>query len=325
MNDIPYLEIKSDVGDKSELATFTNGMLYHFSAEDEENISAMMKGEYTLTAAGDEATSILEIKDPVLNEPFMKATHQLNILLEKVRILLGSRDKRKRGFVFNKPSLTSFTLINEPTESKMVWANIADPSGERHCCAVSCKIGNRVVYREDVTRAMNNALSELHNTVARLERQLSEFSIRRITDEASRLQESQVTNMTGMLITVKNLMDEASEKRTELQMVQRKYPEDPIARVIRHSSLTQTTGQKPEWQSYQTQLAKNRDKLIVKSKKFKVDTITTLEERVLNVTFVGSSLAMTLEPLILNAGLEIFVMTREHPLGNTPQAQHPLT
>jgi hypothetical protein len=295
MDDIPYLEIA---------AIFTNGIQYRVSAQDTMCISSMKKGEYKLSAAEDETTSTLEIKDTLLNEPFIEAVQLLNNLVHGIKANLDGRGRKSRFLQANKPSVVSFTPLDEPTEAKMVCADIIDPSGKRYCCAVAFRIGDNVVLRVDVIRAMRSTLSKLRSALERLKRELPQFYIKKVTNEASRSRQHQVDKMIDMLSTFENKIEEARQKEMKLQHMRLNYPEDPITRVV-YPGWSQETGQKPEWQHYQIDLAKNRDKLFVRSRKLKVATITPVNGYGLNVTFVGSSLVFSAEPLTLSAGIEI--------------------
>lgn len=281
INEIPHLEITAEDGrDNTILAWFTNKVQYRISARDPETISSMEKGQYVLRAVDNETVSNLKIDDDILNEPFIKATTHLNGLLKDIRYYFGGKDDKRRSglsvasvFSSNRPSVTSFTPISEPTEATKVWADVVSPSGERTCCAVAFKIGNRVVYRDDILGEMNSTLSKLKNAVERMDKEVERFLPKRVIDEASRLQQAQVAKLTDTLNKVKAFIEDAKIKRGEVQGIRREYSEDPITRVI-YPSVTQTTGEKLEWQDYKTQLKADGARLFVLSKKPTVESVS---------------------------------------------------
>jgi hypothetical protein len=304
INEIPHLEITAEDGrDNTILAWFTNKVQYRISARDPETISSMEKGQYVLRAVDNETVSNLEIDDDILNEPFIEATTHLNGLLKDIRYYFGGKDHKRRSglsvasvFSSNKPSVTSFTPINEPTEATKVRADVVSPSGERTCCAVAFKIGNRVVYRDDILREMSSTLSQLKNAVERMDKEVERFLPKRVIDEASRLQKAQVAKLNDTLNKVKAFMEDARIKRGEVQGIRREYPEDPITRVI-YPSVIQTTGEKPEWQDYKTQLKTDGARLFVLSKKLTVESVSPGDDHIVKLTFAGCAFTLSVEPL----------------------------
>jgi hypothetical protein len=294
VNDIPSLDIVTEV-----IAEFKNLGQYRVSAIGSGYISSMEKGQYVLTAVEDATVSKLEIDDDILNEPIIEAIRHYERLLKDIRSY--SDEGRRRGsvaslFSSKRPSVTAFTPINEPTEATKVRADVVSPSGERTCCAVAFKIGDRVVYREDILREMNSTLSELKNAVERMDKEVERFLPKKVIDEASRLQQAQAAKLTDTLNKVKALMEDARIKRGEVQGIRREYPEDPITRVI-YPSVTQTTGEKPEWQDYKTQLETDGARLFVLSKKLTVESVSPGDDHIVKLTFAGCAFTLSVEPL----------------------------
>ena len=303
INEIPHLDISSDDAKNSLLALFTNDAKYRVSATDAEEISAMKKGTYALSCVDTEAVSSsvnLEIEDEILNEPFIEATKQLNHIVEEIESCFGGGGQSRRALFLIRGTVPSavFTPVEEPAEARRFWADIIFPGDKntRQCCAEAFKVQNRVVYQIDIIREMNSHLRKLKPAVERLEKEITKYAVKKANDEVSRLQQQEVNKLMEMLRKVKGLVEESGRKRDQLQKMSRNHPEDPILRVL-YSSFVNRSGKRPEWESYQTQLSKDRKSLIVRSKKFVVDTIRPADGHVRKLTFIGSSLIVSVESL----------------------------
>lgn len=303
INEIPHLDISSDDRDDTLLAWFTNSTQYRVSSFEIEFISAMQKGTYILKTQDDAKLASLEITDEVLNEPFVEATRIINLLIYGIRNQFGGRMLRRRLTISRNPSITSFSPLDEVTEAKKFSADIVSPNGERERIAEAFKIGNRVVYCQDVLREMNSSLSKITAAAERLQKELNKHSDIRGIDEAARVQRGEVEKLVEHLTNVKTLINQAKEKRTELQQVHRDLPEDPIKRVI-YPSFTQMVNEKPEWQSYQSQLARDGARLIVRSKKLNIANVRLTDNNVTRVSFAECSIILAVEALSTN-GTEV--------------------
>jgi hypothetical protein len=205
------------------------------------------------------------------------------------------------------PSITAFSPLDEVTESKKFSADIISPNGERERIAQAFKIGNRVVYCQDVLREMNSSLSKITAAVERLQKELNKHSDIRGSDEAARVQRGEVDKLNEHLMTAKTLINQAKENRTELQQVHRNLPEDPITRVI-YPSFTQMISEKPEWQAYQSQLARDGARLIVKSKKLNITNVILTDNNVAKLSFAECNIILTVEPLTTNGNTVPYIL-----------------
>jgi hypothetical protein len=305
INEIPPLDISSDDRDNDLLAIFTNDVKYRVSPIDADDISAMRKGTYLLSCVDKKsgfASVNLEIEDEILNKPFLEATKKLNSIVEEIKSFFGGPNpgpRRKWGLAGRVPSAV-FTPVEEPAEARRFWADIVTP-GEgsfRECCAEAFKVRNRVVYHKDIIRGMNSSLKMLRAAIDRLKIEIAKYEVKKRSDEMSRLQHSEVTKLDEMVRNVELLMKDCEKKRENLQKITRLHPEDPIKKVLYPSSVN-TSGDRPEWQIYQTQLSKDNLRLIVQSKKLTVETVSPGDGQIVKVTFAGSSLVVSVEPLTL--------------------------
>jgi hypothetical protein len=308
VNEIPHLDISSDDRDDTLLASFTNFNQYRVSSFDIEYISAMQKGTYTLKTPDNAKLANLEISDEVLNEPFVEATRIINILVSGIRTQFGGRMMRRRLTINRNPSITSFTPLDEVTEAKKFSADIVSPNGERERIAEAFKIGNRVVYIDDLLREMNSSLTKITAAAERLQKELDKHSDIKGTDEASRIQRGEVEKLDHHLTTVKTLISQAKENRTQLQQVHRNLPEDPIKSVM-YPSFTQMSNEKPEWQPYQSQLARDGARLIVKGKKLTIANIRHTDNNLTRLSFAECSVILAVEAL-LSVGNEVPYLLR---------------
>jgi hypothetical protein len=217
-------------------------------------------------------------------------------LIYGIRNQFGVRVSRRRISLSRAPSITSFTSIDELTEAKKFSADIVSSNGERDHIAEAFKIGNRVVYCEDVLREMNTSLSKITAGAERLQKELHKHSDIRGSDEAARVQLREIDKLNDQLMNVKTLIEQAKTKRTQLQQVHRNLPEDPITRVI-YPSFTQTVGEKPVWQSYQSQLARDGARLIVKCKQLTITNVIKADNNVAKLSFSECSAILAVEPL----------------------------
>jgi hypothetical protein len=300
MNDIPHLEITAEDHDNKLQAWFTNKKLYRLKADDPDLISDMKEGTYVLTSLDSDESPNLVIDSKVLNKPFLDGTRELNILVQKIKGYFGGQFQRQGTFTRvlqrNGPSVTPFAEIYEPTEAKWLWAEIVPPTGDRQRVAEVFKMGNKVVYRDDILRDMNSSLSQIDKAVVRLEKELGKFTVKKGTDENSKRQQQEVIKCIERIETIRRFMSEADNKRKELQIMQRHYPEDPITKVI-YPSFAQTNGEKREFQSYKTEPKADGDHLIIMSKKLTVESVYPSDDHVIELAFVNSGLKLFVEPL----------------------------
>jgi len=297
VNEIPHLDISSDDRDDTLLCSFTNSTQYRVSSFDIEYISAMQKGTYNLKTADNARLASLEILDEVLNEPFVEATRIINLLIYGIRNQFGSRIIRRRLSITRSPSITSFTPLDEVTEAKKFSADIVSPNGDHEHIAEAFKIGNRVVYCQDVLREMNSSLTKITAAAERLQKELDKHSDIKGSDEASRVQRGEVEKLEHHLTTVKTLINQAKGSRTQLQQVHRNLPEDPIKKVM-YPSFTQMINEKPEWQPYQSQLARDGERLIVKGKKLSIANVRQTDDNVTKLSFAECSVILAVEALL---------------------------
>lgn len=143
---------------------------------------------------------------------------------------------------------------------------------------------------------MNSSLSKITSAVERLQKELDKHSDIKGTDEASRVQRGEVAKLDEHLTTVKTLINQAKDNRTQLQQVHRNLPEDPIKRVM-YPSFTQMINEKPEWQPYQSQLASDGARLVVKAKKLNVTNVRLTVNNVTTLSFAECSVILSVEAL----------------------------
>lgn len=222
-----------------------------------------------------------------MNEPFIEATKELDHIVEEMKAYFGggAQKKRARSLLPNKSSNTvaTFTPLEEPAKAQKSWADIVSPNDNtRECCEEVFKVRNRVVYQADILRGMNSSLVKLKAAADRLDQEISKFVVKRVTDEVTKQQYHEVMKLKQMLVKVKDLMNSAERNRRELQGMSRRrsrdYPEDPIKKIY-YAGLVHSSRDKPRWQAYQSQLTKDRARLIVRSKKLMVETVKPGEGR----------------------------------------------
>jgi hypothetical protein len=199
--------------------------------------------------------------------------------------------------ITRSPSITSFTPLDEVTEAKKFSADIVSPNGDHEHIAEAFKIGNRVVYCQDVLREMNSSLTKITAAAERLQKELDKHSDIKGSDEASRVQRGEVEKLEHHLTTVKTLINQAKGSRTQLQQVHRNLPEDPIKKVM-YPSFTQMINEKPEWQPYQSQLARDGERLIVKGKKLSIANVRQTDDNVTKLSFAECSVILAVEALL---------------------------
>lgn len=299
MNDIPRLEITPEDHDDKLDAWFTNGKQYRLEAGVLDLISDMKEGTYVLSSLDNDTSANLEIASRMLNKPFIDATKKLNILVQKIKGDFDGRVHKQGAFPNllrnNSPSVI-LAAVDEPIEAKWLWAEVISPTGDRQRVAEVFKMGNKVVYRDDILRDMNCSLSKLDMAVGRLEKELGKLILKKPTSEDSRRQQQEVDRCGAVIGVIKQLMREAEKKGSELLTIRWQYPEDPIARVI-YPSFSQTNGEKRQWQNYQIQLWKDGQRLSVKSKKLVVESAVSGQDHVVELGFVDSNLKLSVEPL----------------------------
>ena len=295
VNKIPYLDMTSEDKENEYLAVFANGARFRVRSEDPDNISAMKRNKYTLRDTENNMIVDLDIETEVLNGPFVEATKQHNYLVDKINHFIGGRKERRKTIFSNKSAFTTFTCLEEPTEAMRVWAELVPPSGQRQLCAEAFKLGDRIVFREDILRNMGDTLSRLNANVLRIEKAIPTYRAKISDEETNRMQESSIKKLLENLDVIKTLQGDATRKRADLrQQSDVPLPSDPISEVI-YTNFIGTSGEKPEWQTYTSQLTAARDRLIIKSKILKVDKAVMGD--VTKLEFHSSKLCLTVQSL----------------------------
>ena len=133
INEIPHLETASDDIDSRVTILFRNNDSFMVYPEDAEKIQTMTPNVYPLEPVQSGFLSAeLEIMAEPLNEPFIKATNQVNQLLKVIRDVLGSRTSQARslldriGLSGQGPNV-HLADIDAPAEAARVTATIKLP------------------------------------------------------------------------------------------------------------------------------------------------------------------------------------------------------
>lgn len=198
INSIPHLDVTLEDRENEYLAIFTNDATYRVRSEDPDKISAMKKDNYTLKAIESNSIVDLVIEAEVLNEPFIEATKQHNYLVEKINEFTGSR-KERRSFLSIRSTPTIFTRLEEPLEATRVWAELVPQSGQRQLCAVAFKLGDKIVFREDILRKMNDVQSRLEANISRIIKEIPAYRAKISNEEMKRMQESYIGSLNKCL------------------------------------------------------------------------------------------------------------------------------
>jgi len=293
VNYIPHLDITSEDKENEYVAVFTNGARFRVHSQDPDDISTMKKGKYTLKELEGTLIVDLDIDEEVLNQSAIEATTQHNDLVDSINDFLGGR-KEKKTFRSSKSSPIIFTRLEVPIEATRVWAELLPQSGQRQLCAEAFKLGDRIVIREDILRGMNDILARLKANISRIEKAIPAYR-KNSNDEISKMNDLAVSNLTERLGYIKKLESDAIDARKELAgRNSAVLPTDPITTVI-YTSFIQTSGEKPEWQPYVSQLHSDRERLIIQSKKLRVEKVHASD--VLKLEFLGSNLTLDVQPL----------------------------
>ena len=302
INEIPHLEIGADDSHNSVQVELTDKRLYRVSAEESDLISNMQGEEYVLKSTTDETIHILRIRDDILNRPFIKATRQINKLVNKMKSFFTLQEHKKKGIFSSstKSYAASFSNVDEPAEACIVRAEVISGDGDHECVAVAFKVSNKIVYREDVLRQMNQTLSHLTVATERLDKELKKLSASKNTDESAKARQNNIDECRRLLAEIESLMVQAQEKKSELQRIRVKEPEDPITRVV-WPSLEGVSGDRPEWQGYKIQLRRpDKKQLIVQGSRMVVDSVEEIGSTGQKIGFQGFG-KVTVEPLVFSA------------------------
>ena len=294
VNIVPHLDITSEDKENEYVAVFVNGARYRVSSHDPEYISKMQSGKYILKEELGNSIVDLDIVEEVLNQPFADAAKQHNELVDQVNLFLGGR-REKRRFSLNRSSSIKFTKIEEPVSATRVCAEIVQPSGSKVRVAEAFKLGDRIVFREDVLNSMNATLSRLTRNTERFEQAVPQYHVKDSDRDAAMVQQVQVTKLMEALHIIKTLTFDANKKRAELvQLRGPLFPTDPISTVI-YTNFIQTSGEKPEWQNYGSALHSDNDRMIVQSKRLVVDEVQ--QGNVIKLEFHSTHLILSIQPL----------------------------
>lgn len=301
VNNIPHLDVTSEDRDNEYVVViFANDVKYRVRTEDPDMISAMTRNKYTMKEFGSNSIVDLDIEAVILNGPFIEATKHHNYLVDQINEFLGSRRERKAYFL-NKTTPITFTRLEEPIEAMQVSAELVHDSNQRQLCAEAFKLGDRIVFREDILRNMNDILSRLKTNILRIEKAISTYRVRTSNEEIRRMQESHIQKLMASIYTIKTLQNDAAQKRAELlKQSDTTLPSDPISSVI-YTSFLETSGEKPDWQPYVSRLHSDGERLLIQSTKLQVDRVITGD--VMKLEFHSSRLVLGVQSL--NSSLPI--------------------
>jgi hypothetical protein len=294
VNVVPHLDITSEDKENEYVAVFANGARYRVSSHDPEYISKMQSGKYTLKEEHGNSIVDLDIVEEVLNQPFTEAAKQHNELVDQINLFTGGRRERKR-LSLRRSTSAKFTKIEEPVSATRVWAEIVQPSGTKVRVAEAFKLGDRIVFREDIVNSMNATLSRLTRNTERFELAVPQYQIKDSDRDVAMMQQAHVTKLMEALDIIKTITFDANRKRAELvQLRGPLLPTDPISTVI-YTSFIQTSGEKPEWQNYGSALHSDNERMIVQSKRLVVDEVH--QGNIIKLEFHSAHLILSIQAL----------------------------
>ena len=294
VNIVPHLDITSEDKENEYVAVFANGARYRVSSLDPEYISKMQPGKYTLKEEHENSIVDLDIVEEVLNQPFTEAAKQHNELVDQINQFLGGRKERKR-LSLRRSTSVKYTKIEEPVSATRVWAEIVQPSGTKERVAEAFKLGDRIVFREDIVNSMNGTLSRLTRNTERIALAVPQYQIKDSDRDVAMMQQAHVNKLMEALDVIKTITFDANRMRAELvRLGGPLLPTDPITTVI-YTSFIQTSGEKPEWQNYGSALHSDNERMIVQSKRLIVDEVQ--QGNIIKLEFHSAHLILSIQPL----------------------------
>jgi hypothetical protein len=297
VNIVPHLHITSEDRENEYVAVCPNGARYRVSADDLEHISAMKTMRYTLKEVDQDTIVELDIAEDVLNQPFIEAAKQNNQLADWINLFLGGQRKKLSLFTRNS---TIVARIEEPVLATRVWAELISPSGQRSRVAEAFKLGDRIVFQDDIVKSMNGTLSRLNRNVERIQREVLLHKVKDDDNEITKKQAAHVSKkVLEALDVIKILTADAGARKTDLvKLNSPALPTNPISRVI-YKSFIQTSDKKPEWQAYASRLHADQKRLFVRSKRLVVDEVHL--ENIIKLEFHSACLIISVQPLTPSA------------------------
>lgn len=122
------------------------------------------------------------------------------------------------------------------------------------------KLGDRIVFREDILRNMNDVLSQAKFSIQRIEKAIPGYRVRTSDEEIRRMQESHISALMASLENIESLQNEALRKRGELINQNDISLQSDRISFIAYTSFIGTSGEKPEWQPYVSRLHSDRER-----------------------------------------------------------------
>jgi hypothetical protein len=303
LNDVPHLDITAEDKDCDVKVIFTTGAEFRVQNSDPDLISQMECKSYVLKPLSNTNAELanLVIDEETLNGPLSSAVKCLNKIIRKGENLAELKEQKRNIFLSsNKFSGTPFFEIDMPVEAKRVSAKIMPANSEQgELCAEAFKLGNRVVYRDDVVRDMGDFLTKITSINNNISDKLPRFETKKPSDEWAKKQNAIVRDLFEDLQIVKNYIDEAKRTRQDLMKVARVLPSDPISKVM-YPSLANANA--IEFERYSSQLSKDERTLLIQCRTLTSSKSPT-PSRPIILGFKKFLLSISVEPLLAKSSM----------------------
>jgi hypothetical protein len=297
-NDIPPIEIRPEfsASDKTIKVILTDTMEYTIDSNDLEQITCMIKGNYSITEAKDSGRRYdLVIQEQLLNESIILATNMVNAVIRKAnRWLTGQKKtaavvgRKFREAVLRKRDTTQLQMLNESVMVSRLTQNTAYLN--QSILAITFKTDGRRITKQSAMRELESHRKRIAEIVGYYMSGLDTLEFHGGNIEAKLIKDE--------LDKIHLALNTASRVRNGLAEVER-LGDEPIAKVDFPGGLGPTDIS--TWSDYKAWTHQNL--LHVEAKHALVKTLAWRTNELADVTLDRSALRYTVRPLKVVIGL----------------------
>lgn len=238
-NEIPPINLTSEVETSEITAVFANGQKYVVANTDLENIIRMIPGSYSVTESGASGRSYdMQITDMQVNQPIFKAIWSVNSILGLVRSILPVKPrnavtKMLNGLISGDVFKTGINLRDSnifPAEIKgsgRLTYHVAQVNGDM--LAVAYKHEGRKISRRDLIRLLGGDINKIYATIRAIETTMREtFDNKKCPPHILQT----INTLEGSLNQVSKHLREAERNKNELEKYSSQLRDEPVSQIL---------------------------------------------------------------------------------------------
>lgn len=291
-NDIPPIELRPEFSatEQNIKVTLTDTQEYTIDPNDLEQITCMIKGNYSITEAKDHGRRYdLVVQEHLLNDSIISAINMVNVVIRKAnRWLTGQKKtaavvgRKIRQIALRRSDTTQLEMVPEKIMVPRLTQNVA--SLNQSTLAITYKTDGRRITKQTAARELETHRKQIANIVQYYMSGLETLQFHGGNDEARLIKED--------LDKIALALNTASRVRASINATE-KLSDDPIAKVDFPGGLGPTDVS--TWSDYKAWI--HQTQLHVEAKHATVRTLAWRTTELADVCLDRSPLKYTVQPL----------------------------